>query len=66
MQTACVTAGFFPQRRAAPSPPNLPISAWARYGESDDDVLEQLLQGQLRQEMGAKLPRQRAKRIPDT
>lgn len=39
-----------------PSPPNLPISPRARYGESDDDVLEQLLQGRFRQEKGAKPP----------
>lgn len=31
------------------SQPSLPISPWARYGESDDDVLEQLLQARLRQ-----------------
>lgn len=33
--------------------PSLPTSPWARYGESDDGVLEQLLQGRLRQEMGS-------------
>lgn len=33
-----------------PLHPSLPISPWARYGESDDGVLEQLLQGRLRQQ----------------
>lgn len=47
--------------RPHPHRPNLPISPWARYGESDDDVLEQMLQGRLCQEMGAKLSRQRGK-----
>lgn len=39
-----------------PLPPNLPISPWARYRESDDDVLEQLLQERRRQETGTKVP----------
>lgn len=41
------------ERHRPPLPPNLPISPCARYGESDDDVLEQLLQGRRRQDTGS-------------
>ncbi|CAB1424189.1 unnamed protein product [Pleuronectes platessa] len=54
-QTACVTAGFSPSPPSGtPTPllPNLPIPPRAHYGESDDNVSEQLLQGRIRQETG--------------
>lgn len=41
----CGGGGFSPQRGVTLPPPDLPISPCARYGESDDGVLEQLLQG---------------------
>lgn len=51
VQAACVTAGSFPSR-GTPHP-YLPISPWARYGESDDGVSEQPLLHKLCQEMTA-------------